>query len=68
MFGAAIVVSVAVGVIALATGAVRPDTIQTVVADGGPWSMVVYVVLVAVDSGACCVPGGHAVGDASVTA
>ena len=48
MLGAVVLASLATCAVALSTGAVRPDTIQTIVEQGGAWSVLAYVVLVVV--------------------
>ncbi len=46
LLGVVLVLSVGVCSVALLTGTVRADTIQTLVAGGGAWAMVAYVVVV----------------------
>lgn len=46
LLGVVLVISVGACAVALLTGAVRPDTIQTLVAGGGAWAMVAYVLVV----------------------
>ena len=48
VFGVVVVVSLVIGVAALFSGRVRADTIQTVVAGGGAWSMVGFVIALVV--------------------